>query len=129
MNLTKLLTVHAVITLVAGVVLIVVPDLIPSAVGIHIEQRAYLICYLLAAAELSFALLSYYGTKLTDTKGLRLISFTFIAFHLSSAVVEFYAFTQGLSGAIWANIAIRIVAVILFAYYGIYKLPAKNQSV
>ena len=44
----------------------------------------------------------------------------FIVLHAASAVLEIYAFaTSGLSGAIWANVAIRVLVIALFAKYGL----------
>ena len=129
MNLTKLLIIHAIATLAAGIALIVTPDLIPSAVDIHIDPSAYLVCYLLGTSELAIAFLSYYSKELKDTKALRLVSLTFIVFHASTAIVEVYAFTQGLSAAIWGNVALRVLVAILFTYYGLYKTPLIRTSI
>ncbi len=126
-NLRILFAVHAALTFAAGVVLIVAPELIPSAVGIHIELGAYLICYLLAAAELSLAVLSWGGRTLSDEKALRVIVLVCIVLHASSAVLEIYAFAKGVSAAIWGNIALRAVIVFLFAYYGFYKMRLWKQ--
>jgi hypothetical protein len=128
MNLTKLLIIHAIVTLAAGIALIVAPDLIPSAVDIHIDPSAYLMCYLLGASELGIAFLSYYSKDLDDTQALRLISWTFIVFHASTAIVEVYAFMQGLSAAIWGNVALRVLVTILFAYYGVYKVSDTSAT-
>ena len=125
-DLRILFAAHAVLTFAAGVVLIVAPKLIPSAVGIQIEPSAYLICYLLAAAELSIAFLSWSGRKISDARPLRVIAWTFIAFHAASGFLEIYAYVEGVSAAVLGNVAFRAVAVFLFAYYGIYKLP-KNS--
>ena len=121
-NLRILLIFHAAVTFAAAVVLIAAPELIPGAVGIRIEVGAYLICYLLAAAELSIAVLSWSARTLTDAKALRIIVITFIVLHAASGVLEIYAFSaQGLSAAIWGNIVLRAVMVFLFTYFGFYK--------
>lgn len=124
MNLTRLLIVHALVTLAAGVVLIVAPGLIPSSVHIRLSSDANLICYLLGACEISLAVLSYSGAKLRDAQAIRLICATFIVLHGLTAVVELYAFTQGTSVKIWSNIVLRIAVIGLFWYYGFIK-PAK----
>jgi hypothetical protein len=62
MTLRFLLGMRAALTFAAGVVLVIAPALIPGAVGIHFEPPAYLLCYLLAAAEFSLAVLSWAGT-------------------------------------------------------------------
>ena len=128
MNLSRLLLIHAIITFAAGLVLIVAPGIIPAAVGIRLDPHAYLICYLLGAAELSIAVLSLYGSSPRHIDALRVICLTIIVFHVSSAIVEILGFIQGISSIIWLNIAVRVLAVILFVYYGIYKNTEKYQS-
>ena len=122
-NLRILLVFHAVVTFAAAVVLIVAPALIPSAVGINLESGAYLICYLLAAAELSIAFLSWSGRTISDARALRLIVMAFIVFHAASGVLEIYSLTEGVSAFVWGNVAVRIIVVFLFSYYGLYKMP------
>ena len=124
-NLRILMVFHAVITFAAAVVLIVAPALIPSAVGINLESGAYLICYLLAAAELSIAFLSWSGRTVSDVRALRVIVISFIVFHAASGVLEIYALTKGVSAFVWGNVAVRVIVVVLFAYYGLYKMLNK----
>jgi hypothetical protein len=128
-NLRLLFAVHAGLTCAAGIVLIVAPELSPGAVGIRLDPTAYLVCYLLAAAELSLAALSWSGRSITDAKALRVIVTAFIVLHAASGILEIYAFTEGLSAAIWGNIAVRGVVVLLFAYYGLYKIAGKPMRI
>jgi hypothetical protein len=58
-----------------------------------------------------------------DPKAIRVIVAGFIVLHGVSALLEIRAFTAGLSAAIWTNVAVRIVAIALFAYYGIARRP------
>ena len=126
MSLTFLLLLHAIVTFIAGVVLIVAPNFIPGAIGIQLEPSQFMVPYLLGTAEIALAFLSFYARKLTDAQALRLVSATFIVFHASTALVEFLAFVQGASAGVWGNIAVRALVVILFAYYGL--MQRKNQS-
>ena len=64
---------HAIVTLAAGIILIVSPTFIPATVKISIEPSEYLLCYILAAAELSVAYLSFYSRKIKDKYSLRII--------------------------------------------------------
>jgi len=64
--LRAVFAVHGLITLVGGVVLTAFPTAIPSAVGITITRPDYLLVYLVAAAELAVAVLSFGATRLTD---------------------------------------------------------------
>lgn len=115
-GLRTLLIVHGCITLAAGVVLSVAPGLIPGTVGVHLEPSAYLVAYLLAGAEFGLAALSFGGSRLKDPQALRLIVWSCIAFHGSSGILEVYAYTQGVSIAIFGNVAARVVIIALFAY-------------
>src|SRR4051812_5421196 len=90
-GLRTLLLIHGFITLAAGTVLAIVPGLIPSTVGIHLEPRAYLVAYLLAGAEFGFATPSFAGSRLIDPRALRLIVWSCIVFHGSSGILEVYA--------------------------------------
>jgi hypothetical protein len=119
MTLPILFTVHAILTFAAGVVLVAWPGAIPSTVGIQIEPNAYLLCYLLAAMEFGVAVLSWGARTITDAKALRVIVIACIVLHAASGLLEVYAFAGGLSGAIWGNVALRALAVALFAYYGL----------
>jgi hypothetical protein len=58
-----LLVVHGLITLAAGIVLTVAPGLIPSAVRIQLEPSAHVVAYLLAGAEIGFAVLSRWQSR------------------------------------------------------------------
>ena len=113
-RLRFLLFLHGLITTAAGVVLVVEPGLIPSVVGIRLEPSADLVAYLLAAAEFGFAVISFGGARLSDEQALRLIAWSCMAFHGLSGVLETYAYVQGASPAILANVAARAVIVGLF---------------
>ena len=114
-GLRLLLLAHGAITLSAAFVLAAAPDLIPSLVGIHLEASSALVAYLLAGAEFGFAVLSFGASRLTDPRALRLIAWTFIAFHGLSGILECYAYMAGEgSGAILGNVLARIVIAGLF---------------
>lgn len=124
-NIKTLFFLHGVITLAAGVVLVIDPNLIPNVVGIRLPSSAYLVSYLLGTAELCIAAVSFGASKFTDVRALRTTAWSFIILHGSTAIIEFYAYTQGLDALIWGNILLRVIVVILFAYFGLYKLPQK----
>ena len=113
-GLRLLLLVHGLITLAAAVVLVVDPGLIPSIVGIHLGRDADLVAFLLAGAEFGFAVLSFGGSRLSDARALRLIAWSCAAFHGLSGVLETYAYFQGVSAAILANVAARLIVIGLF---------------
>jgi hypothetical protein len=115
-GLRILLVVHGFITLAAATVLVVAPGFIPRVVGIDLEPRANVLAYLLAGAEFGLAVLSFGASRVTDSRALRLIVWSLIAFHGSSGVLEVYAYAQGASVAVIGNVAARVVVVLLFAW-------------
>ncbi|MEU7858103.1 hypothetical protein [Nonomuraea sp. NPDC049141] len=126
MNLRILLTLHALVTLAAGVMLIAAPGLIPGAVGVRIMPDGYLVCYLLGAAELAVAFLSFAGRTLRQQDAVRVITWTMIVLHGCTAAVETYAFTRAaVDPSIWANVALRLMVIALFIQYG---LRGKGRS-
>ena len=124
--LNGLLIIHWLITFAAGIVLIIAPTAIPKTVDIDISSNEYLLCYFLGAAELGIAFLSFFGREIEDKKALRLISSTFIVFHLATGALETYALTQGISSKIISNIPLRIIIASLFWYYGIHKTKTQE---
>ncbi|WP_119080894.1 hypothetical protein [Chitinophaga alhagiae] len=122
-HLHRLLAFHAIVTLAAGLVLIMAPAAIPGTVDIQLQPGQFLLCYFLAAAEFALAYLSFYSRKLTDPVMLRLVAVTMIIFHGVTLLLELYALGDGLSPRIMANIVARAVIIGLFFYYGMVKLP------
>lgn len=122
MILKKLLIAHAFVTLAAALALVVTPKLIPKTVGIRLNPDAYLLSYFLGAAEISIAYLSFFAARLKSIEALRLICVSFVIFHLSTAALEAYAFSQGVSALIWGNVALRMVISAAFVYFGIWKI-------
>lgn len=121
MALKILFRVHALITLLAAIVLVVKPAAIPATVNASITERGYLLCYLLAAAELAIAFLSYFAAGLWDREAVRLITKTLILFHLVTAVLELYALKQGVSAGVLLNVVVRVVISGLFYWFGLRR--------
>jgi hypothetical protein len=121
MNISRLLIAHAIVTGAAGIVLIWDPGLILGLMGVELASRAFVVCYLLAAAELSLSILSYLGSSLDDPGAIRTVSLTIITFHAASALVESYAAVQAPRPALWVNIIFRLITVFLFFRYGIFR--------
>lgn len=117
-GLRKLLIIHGVITLAAATVLAIFPELIPSLAGVRLERNADLLAYLLAGAEYGIAFLSFGGSRLTDSRALRLIAGGCMVFHATSALLEAYAAWRQIGNQfLVANIAARVVIVALFAWF------------
>src|SRR5215510_12715804 len=91
------------------------PQFIPSTVGIRLEPNAYLLAYLLAGTEFGLAVLSFGASRMTDRGAIRIIVWSCVTLHGSSAALEVYAYTRGMNVAILTNVAARIIIVSLFA--------------
>jgi hypothetical protein len=117
--LRAVFVVHGFITLAGAVVLMVFPTAIPSMVGITLERPEYLLVYLVGAAELAVAVLSFGATRLTDPAALRLVVMTFVVLHGASGVLDLvYMGVIGPNATIIANTVLRfaVIAVFLFAW-------------
>jgi hypothetical protein len=106
------LSVHGAITLAGAVVLVVFPTAIPATVGITLERGDYLLVYLVAAAELSAAVLSFGALRLTDRAALRLVVATFVVLHGASGLLNLlYGAQAGFGPVLVANTVARAIAV------------------
>jgi len=103
--------VHGAITLAGAVVLVVFPTAIPSAVGITITRPDYLLVYLVAAAELAFAVLSFGAIRITDWAALRLIVTTLVVLHAASGILDivYMALTEANATSSTASVRARRV--------------------
>jgi|GEM_PF-1516695 len=111
-TLRVLFVVHGFITLAGAVVLAVFPTAIPSLVGIALEREGYLLAYLLAAAELAVAVLSFGAARLTDPDAVRLVVLTLVTLHLASGALDLvYLGVTAVDGALIANSVLRFVVV------------------
>jgi hypothetical protein len=55
-----------------------------------------------------------------------LVVVSFIVMHGVTGLLEVYAFVAGVSAAIWSNIAVRVVAVAVFAYFSFRRGEAST---
>lgn len=118
---------HGVITLAGAVVLTAFPTAIPAAVGITLTQDDYLLVYLVAAAELAAAVLSFGALRLTDRAVLRLIVATFVVMHGASGLLNLLYLAQtGFSTVLVANTCARALAVA--ALLGAWRLSARQTT-
>lgn len=123
------LVIHAAITFAAGIVLILMPGAIPSTVDIDLPQKANLLAYFLGAAEIAIAFLSFGARKIKDVAALSLIIWTFIVFHLATALVELYDMVlNGYSFVLLINVFVRVGVIVLFLYLGQAREEAEATS-
>jgi hypothetical protein len=113
--LRVVLFVHGLITLAGAIVLTAFPTAIPSAVGIAITRPEYLLVYLVAAAELAVAVLSFGAIRLTDPAALGLVVTTFAVLHGASGVLDlvYLALTEA-NGTLIGNAVLRFTVVAVF---------------
>jgi hypothetical protein len=113
--LRAVFVVHGLITLAGAIVLTVFPTVIPALVGITLEKPDYLLVYLVGAAELAVAVLSFGAARLTDPAALGLIVTTLVVLHAASGVLDLvYMGVTGINGTMIANTVARFVVVAVF---------------
>jgi hypothetical protein len=114
-TLRAVFAVHGAITLAGAVVLIVFPTAIPSTVGITLERSDYLLVYLVAAAELAVAVLSFGAIRITDWAALRLTVTTLVVLHSASGILDivYMAMTEP-NAVMISNTVLRFAAVAVF---------------
>jgi hypothetical protein len=114
-TLRAVFAVHGAITLAGAVVLIAFPSAIPSAAGIAITRGDYLLVYLVAAAELAVAVLSFGAIRITDWAALRLIVTTVIVLHAASGILDIvYMALAEPNATMISNTVLRFAVVTVF---------------
>jgi hypothetical protein len=125
--LRAVFVVHGLITLAGAVVLVAFPTAIPSAVGIAITRPQYLLIYLVGAAELAIAVLSFGAARLTDSAALGLVVTTFVVLHGASGVVDLiYMGVTEVNGTMIANTVARFTVVAVFLV--VWRLARPHQT-
>ncbi|WP_156662883.1 hypothetical protein [Mycobacterium sp. 1274761.0] len=110
-----LLVIHGVITLAGAVVLTVFPTAIPSLVGFTVERPQYLLVYLIGAAELAVAVLSFGATRITDAAALGLVVITLVVLHGASGILDLvYMAVTRVNTTMVANTVARFAVVAVF---------------
>lgn len=127
-RLNLLLSAHAAITFVAACVLVWFPSVIPALVGVTLTESQYLICYLLAAFELSMAYLSWQSRRINDPHALSVVVKTIILLHGSSAVLELDVALQTMSLALMVNIVARLMVCGVFYCFGLRVLRLRGGT-
>ncbi|OBB47660.1 hypothetical protein A5752_22955 [Mycobacterium sp. 852002-51961_SCH5331710] len=107
--------VHGVITLAGAAVLMLFPTAIPSVAGFTLDRQAYLLVYVVSAAELAVAVLSFGAARLTDRAALRLIVVTLAVLHATSGVLDivYVSLTQANTTMV-VNAVVRFVVAAVF---------------
>jgi hypothetical protein len=118
---------HGLITLAGAVVLMVFPTAIPSLVGITITRPDYLLVYLVGAAELAIAVLSFGAIRITDWAALRLIVTTLVVLHAASGILDivYMALTQA-NATMISNTVLRFAVVTLLLV--VWRVARRHQT-
>src|SRR5690348_12072728 len=118
---------HGLITLAGAVVLMVFPRAIPSMVGITITRPDYLLVYLVAAAELAVAVLSFGAIRITDWAALGLIVTTLVVLHATSGVLDivYMALTQP-DATMISNTVLRFAVVTVLLI--VWQVARRHQT-
>jgi hypothetical protein len=114
-TLRAVFAIHGAITLAGAFVLVVFPAAIPSAVGITITRSDYLLVYLVGAAELAVAVLSFGAIRITDWAALRLIVMTLVVLHTTSGILDivYMALTEP-NATMISNTVLRFAVATVF---------------
>jgi hypothetical protein len=92
-----------------------------------LTRNDYLLVYLVAAAELAAAVLSFGALRLTDRPALRLIVATLVVMHGASGLLNLlYLGQTGFSAVLVANTCARAVAVLVLLVA--WRLSAHRKS-
>ena len=118
---------HGLITLAGAVVLMLFPKVIPTMVGITITRPDYLLVYLVGAAELAVAVLSFGAIRIIDWAALRLIVTTLVVLHATSGVLDivYMALTQT-NATMISNTVLRFAVVTLLLV--VWRAARRHQT-
>jgi hypothetical protein len=89
--------------------------LVATACALRIERSDYLLVYLVAAAELAVAVLSFGAIRITDWAALRLIVTTLVVLHSASGILDivYMAMTEP-NAVMISNTVLRFAVVAVF---------------
>lgn len=118
---------HGLITLAGAVVLMLFPRAIPAMVGIAITRPDYLLVYLVAAAELAVAVLSFGAVRIADRAALGLIVTTLVVLHATSGILDivYMALTEA-NATMMPNTVLRFAVVAVFLV--VWSAAGRHQT-
>jgi len=116
-KISLLFFINGIFNALGGVLLFLFSDKL--AYGLNISQSANFLWYLLGAASITLAVISFYGVYLKERVSIQAIRISLMTFHGLSALVSVWAITNGMSSLIWINATIHIIFFALFYYFGL----------
>jgi hypothetical protein len=121
-KLRNLLMAGAVVTLIFGLSLVVIPDLLLSLYGITVNDAGILIARLFGAAFLGFTVLNWSARRAADSEVLRGIVLANLMMDAVGFVVTLLGQLAGLSNALgWSCVALYLLFALGFAYFQFVK--------
>jgi hypothetical protein len=122
MKLGNLLTAGAVVTLVFGLSLVLVPGGLLSFYGITVNDAGILIARLFGAAFLGFTVLNWSARKAADSEILRGIVLANLIMDAVGFIVTLLGQLAGLANALgWSSVALYLLFGLGFAYFQFVK--------
>ena len=116
-KLSLLFFINGIFNALGGVLLFFFSDKL--AYGLNISQSANFLWYLLGAASITLAVISFYAAYLREGASIRAVRISLMTFHGLSALVSMWVATNGMSSLIWINATIHIIFFVLFWYFGL----------
>ena len=126
--LRLILLINAVATFAAAIALTLAPGLILGTVGIVLPENARFVTDLLAASEFALAVLATLALRAGSGEAIRAAVWTLMALHAASGLFGLLAFSQGLGGAVGANVVVRLVMVVLLWRFGLRAYPTDRVA-
>jgi len=118
MKLGNLLMAGAVVTLVFGLSLVLVPGGLLSLYGITVNDAGILIARLFGAAFLGFTVLNWSARKAADSEILRGIMLANLIMDAVGFIVTLLGQLAGLANALgWSSVALYLLFGLGFAYF------------
>lgn len=127
MNWRILFLIQGFATLATFLLILFDPIAIPLSLGLTVSKENYAFPLLIGVNELALSYLSFAARSIKEISTLKKISTFFIVFHFATGSMCLVALSYGASSKLFANVGFRTVMVLLFAYFGIYKLNKDGQ--
>lgn len=108
-----LVLLNAIAAAAAAVVLVAAPSAIPAVAGVSIKEHQFLLCYLLAGAELAIAALCLCALRSGHGEIMRITAVTLIVLHISTSAFAVFGYAIGSGPGIWFNIGVRVAIALL----------------
>lgn len=122
MNLSTFLTITALIGLVVGLGMLILPEQVFDIAAISLDEGSKSVARSLGALIVAVSLINWIARKVEDSLALRAILYGNLALHLLTMVADILAITTGaISEMGWVSVAVHAVLGAGFAYFAFAK--------